>query len=134
MKVNRIKITRNSGAISVDGTATNITIIGFSRGKIENFGGFQKNMLEIKFTAPSIKFMGKYNAKASVLGIPLSGIGDFTLNFSKFNIKFQTKKNWIILFSNFQKTLTLNSYLNYYELNRMKKNILKLRAFKSITK
>jgi hypothetical protein len=86
MKVNRIKIVRNSGAVSVDGVVTNITIGGFSKGKIEKIEGIENNMLVIKYKAPVITFMGKYNAKASVIGIPLSGNGQFTLTFSKIKI------------------------------------------------
>lgn len=80
-----MKINRNSGAVTVNGIVNNITIIGYSKGKIEKIGGFEKNTMEIKYKAPSIRFKGKYNVRASVLGIPLNGQGFFTLVFSKKN-------------------------------------------------
>lgn len=89
LRVDRLKIARNSGAVTVNGVVNNITIHGYSKGKIEKIGGFDKNVMEIKYKAANIKFKGKYNVKASILGIPLNGQGLFTLVFSELILIFK---------------------------------------------
>ena len=70
----------------MNGVVKNVTIHGFSKGKIEKIGGFDNNVMEIEYKAVNIKFKGKYDAKARVLGIPLNGQGQFTLVFSKLSL------------------------------------------------
>lgn len=81
-----MKIARSSGAVTVNGVVNNITILGYSKGKIEKIGGFEKNVMEIEYKTASIKFKGTYDAKARILGIPLNGQGQFTLVFSKLSL------------------------------------------------
>lgn len=70
-------MVQESGPVKIDSTTTNSSIIGFSKGTIEKFGGFEKNLMEIKIRAPLITFHGIYKAKSYVIGIPINGGGPY---------------------------------------------------------
>ena len=71
------------GPVTVNGNATNSFIRGLSKGEITKFGGFDKNLMEIKIRARKVKFNGTYAAKSRVLGIPINGGGPYKALFSE---------------------------------------------------
>lgn len=81
LKVDHVKVQQDVGIVTVRGSATKSLISGFSKGKIERFSGFDKNLLKVKIKAPLVSANGTYNAIARVLGIPINGNGKYKVNF-----------------------------------------------------
>jgi Haemolymph juvenile hormone binding protein (JHBP) len=71
------------GPITVDGTASNMIYNGLSKGTLVKFSGFDKNLLNLKVTAPALNVNGSYKAKAVFIGIPINGDGKIVLNLSE---------------------------------------------------
>lgn len=85
MLVTEAKVVERAGPVKVDGKSTNTIIKGYSKAKISQIGGFERNKMEIKFKVPTLHFNGTYEAQASILGIPVNGGGPYTVVFSKNN-------------------------------------------------
>lgn len=71
------KVVQRTGPVTIDSISTNSSIKGFSKGIIEKFRGFERNLMEIKIKVPKLEFRGTYKAKAYVLGIPVNGGGPY---------------------------------------------------------
>lgn len=91
MMVEKSRVVQRTGPVTVDGVSTNVSVTGYSKGKIEKIGGFDKDKLEIKVRVPHLNFKGKYKSVAEVLGISINGAGPFTVNFCKLRLISKTQ-------------------------------------------
>lgn len=82
-KINRLKISHPTGLVTIEGVTTSSSVTGFSKGVITKMRGFDKDMVEIRYRAPLLKFKGKYSAKATLIGFPIDGAGKYSLTLSK---------------------------------------------------
>lgn len=95
MKIDYVKVVERAGPVTIDGKSTNVTIKGYSRGKIGYIGGFEDNKMEIKIKIPKLNFDGTYQAVATILGIPINGGGPYKVVFSKIKFYFgKFDKKW----------------------------------------
>ena len=83
--VEKVRLKHDYGIVKADGLTYNVKAFGFSSATIEKFSGFDKNLLEIHFKVPKLKYTGFYKARGEIVGFPVKGIGSYTLNFCKFN-------------------------------------------------
>lgn len=81
--VDYIKIVQDAGIVKVRASANNTNILGFSKGKIDKFTGFNKDMPEIHIKASKLSFSGKYASIANVLGLSINGRGTYSTVFSE---------------------------------------------------
>lgn len=121
--VEKAKVVQRTGPVTIDSTSSNSFITGYSKGRIERIGGFDRNLMEIRFKAPHLNFNGTYKAKSHVLGIPVNGGGPYKVTFGKKKRVFV--ELWVKLIY-FQKNLMPRCFLISLELREMEKNILKL--------
>ncbi|KAL7024864.1 hypothetical protein ACKWTF_013224 [Chironomus riparius] len=89
--VDKVRLKHDYGIVKADGLMYNLKAFGFSSATIEKFSGFDKNLLEIHFKVPKLKYTGFYKAQGEVVGFPVGGIGSFTVNFYDFLIRLKVK-------------------------------------------
>mgnify|MGYP003530035012 FL=1 len=94
-----MKIEQVSGPVNILANLKNVEIDGFSKAKIYEISGFDKNLMTLKMKVPSSTIVGPYTIDGYILILPVKGNGKIKMNFSKaFNlIKMLKKFNFLIL-------------------------------------
>ncbi|XP_070507556.1 circadian clock-controlled protein daywake-like [Chironomus tepperi] len=89
--VDKVDLTHDYGVIKARGYMYNVKAHGYSAATIIKFSGIDKNLIELHFKVPVIKFTGFYKGRGELLSIPLQGTGPFTVNFYDFLIRLKIK-------------------------------------------